>query len=239
MSAGLFFSHLVIWFFVYAVIGWLVESLYGLVMRRQLYNPGFLNGPYVPIYAVASLAIILVTGPFTTRPVWVFVVSVVFATVLEYFTHWLLEKMFQKKLWDYSDWSYNINGRVCLQMSLAFGVLGLLALYVVQPLLVSFTNWLPSLASVWLSVAVLVVMLFDFTVSLSSAIRLRFDVRHLRGSVEMAMAGLDEHLSDLKSASRDWLVRLKLLTNRAYRLNLRRLVKTFPVLGSSKRNNRP
>ena len=239
MDTGLIFSHLVIWFFAYAVIGWLVESLYGLVARRRLYNPGFLNGPYVPIYAVASLVLVPIVGLSVVSPVWVFVVGVIFATALEYFTHWVLEKMFQKKLWDYSDWPFNIKGRVCLQMSLAFGVLSLVALYLIQPLLVSFTNWLPGQVAVWLSVVILVVMFLDLAVSLGSVIRLRVDVRNLRGSVDVAMAGLDERLNALKTKSRSWLVRLRLLANRAYRLNLRRLTKTFPLLSGSKRNNRP
>jgi len=54
--------------------------------------------------------------------------------MVEYVLEILLEKIFHNKWWDYSSRPYNLNGRICLKNSFAFGVLAIVIIYFVTPL---------------------------------------------------------------------------------------------------------
>ena len=128
-------DNLIISFAVFSVLGYFAEVIYCSIPERRFVNRGFLYGPYLPIYGFGSLIVTIILDPVSQYPILVFLLSFLLTSVLEYFTSWLLEKLFSVKLWDYSKKRININGRVCLLNSTLFGLLGLFAEYAVQPLL--------------------------------------------------------------------------------------------------------
>ena len=56
-------------------------------------------------------------------------------TVMEYIIAFISEKFFCKRIWDYTNDFLNINGRVCLKMSIIFTILGLFLVFVVEPII--------------------------------------------------------------------------------------------------------
>lgn len=150
---------LFLYFFLYAVIGWSCEVVFCSIPKKKFINRGFLNGPYCPIYGVGAIIIVSVLGPYINDPVSVFFVAVVSTSILEYITSWAMEKLFHAKWWDYSNHTFNINGRVCLKNSLLFGVMGLALMYFVHPFVERFISrfspfWLEIIAT---SLAVLMI----------------------------------------------------------------------------------
>ena len=123
----------VLYFFAYSILGWACECLYCGIPARRFINRGFLEGPYCPIYGCGALIVILVLDPLKGHPLLLFLGAMIFTSVLEYVTSWLMEKLFHSKWWDYSERPFNINGRVCLLNSLLFGIMGLAVMYVVHP----------------------------------------------------------------------------------------------------------
>jgi len=89
------------WFFLYSAIGWIYESILCSVSEKRWINRGFLNGPYCPIYGFGAILNILILDE-TRNIVILFYFGAVTACTLEYFTSWLLEKLFQARWWDYS-----------------------------------------------------------------------------------------------------------------------------------------
>lgn len=149
------FSDLVLYFFLYSFIGWVMETILCSILEKHFVNRGFLNGPICPIYGCGVLLILLCLMPVKERiaTLWlalplVFVVGVVLASVLEYVTSWLMEKLFHARWWDYSTHKFNLNGRICLDTSLAWGVLSILLVYLIQPALASLVGMLYSLSAV-------------------------------------------------------------------------------------------
>ncbi len=128
-----------IWFVVYSFFGWVYESTYCTINERRWENRGFLYGPVCPIYGTGIIVMILVWqmaldhGEVMTW--WqVFLFSFFGSAVMEYVTHWTLEKLFHAYWWDYSNMPFNLNGRICLPASTLFGLCGLLVVYVLfQP----------------------------------------------------------------------------------------------------------
>ena len=63
-------------------------------------------------------------GDLRTEPVYLFFACMMAATVMEWITAKLLERLHRRKWWDYSGKKFNLNGYVCLQYSLLWGALG-------------------------------------------------------------------------------------------------------------------
>ena len=84
----------------------------------------------------------------TSDLIGLFLKAMIICSLLEYFTSYIMEKIFKTRWWDYSDRSYNINGRICLLNMLCFGMLGCLLMYIINPILtnillnISPTEWL-------------------------------------------------------------------------------------------------
>ncbi len=120
-------------FFIYSFFGWIYESTLVSVRTKTLVNRGFLNGPLIPIYGSGALTIYLALDPVREHLLFVFLAGIVLATVLEYVTSYVMELLFHARWWDYSHIRFNFQGRVCLGVSLFWGILAILLLYVFQP----------------------------------------------------------------------------------------------------------
>ncbi len=73
-----------------------------------------------------------ITNPLVALPT-IFMSGAVLATVIEYITSIAMEWLFDARWWDYSSFRYNIDGRVCLFVSLVWGGFALLFVYIIQP----------------------------------------------------------------------------------------------------------
>lgn len=154
-----------IYFFLYAMIGYVSEVAYCSIPLRKLVNRGFLHGPYLPIYGLGALLVVIPLMYFDTHPILVFLIAFLLTSTLEYMTSFLLEKIFNTKLWDYSKNFANINGRVCLLNSTLFGLMGLVATYWLHPQLVKAVAHIPDYVLHPLSSVLLLVISIDATSS--------------------------------------------------------------------------
>ena len=129
-----------LYFIIYSFIGWLMEVVLKSKDEHKFVNRGFLIGPICPIYGFGVLLIILLVGNSKSDLLAVFLKSILVCSVLEYFTSYFMEKLFHARWWDYSKNKYNINGRICLETMLPFGILSTLVIYVVHPLIIKFVS---------------------------------------------------------------------------------------------------
>lgn len=127
-------------FLIYSFIGWLAEVGAFLVSDKKFVNRGFMVGPVVPIYGTGGMLITLFLTKYYDEPVTLFCMAVIICSILEYFTSYLMEKLFKTRWWDYSNKKFNINGRVCLSNLVLFGIMGLVMIYLVNPFLISILN---------------------------------------------------------------------------------------------------
>ena len=131
---------LILFFFIFAFIGWSWEVLLFIFNDGVFVNRGALYGPWLPIYGVGCTLIILLTRfksfkKMLSNPILTFITIMALCTVIEYFTSLFLELTRGVKYWDYTGIFMNIHGRVCLEGALFFGLGGTLCVYIVAPLL--------------------------------------------------------------------------------------------------------
>ena len=71
-------------FFIYSIIGWIVETTYIAIRYKRWVDRGFLIGPYCPIYGVGSLGVIIYLTQYKENILTVFILGMVICSVLEY-----------------------------------------------------------------------------------------------------------------------------------------------------------
>lgn len=179
------YPQLVLYFSLYSFYGWICETAYCSVLDGRLVRRGFLSGPYCPIYGVGALLVIGLCRPLTPCPPLVFLLSMLLASLLEYFTGWLFENFLQMRLWDYSDHRFQLKGRVCLLNSTLFGFLGLAAVYLLHPVNQKLVLLLNPPAQKAAASALLSLFTLDFLRSLKTA-------SGLTGHLQALRQGLDE-----------------------------------------------
>lgn len=124
-------------FMIYSFLGWLLEVIRTMFYDKKFVNRGFLIGPYCPIYGFGVLGILFLIGENSKDILSVFLKSILICSVLEYLTSYLMEKIFNARWWDYSNRKFNINGRICLETMVPFGILGTLCFYFLNPFLIN------------------------------------------------------------------------------------------------------
>ena len=160
-------------FFVSAVLGWTMEVACKLVEFRRFINRGFLIGPYCPIYGVGAVAVTALLSRYADSPAMLFVMAIVICGALEYLTSYLMEKLFHARWWDYSQRRFNLNGRVCANTLIPFGLLGLVMIYLVKPFLFGLFAKIPPTALDWLCALLAAGLLTDCAISATVLSRIR------------------------------------------------------------------
>lgn len=155
-------SDLIWLFFIYSFAGWCIEVCYAAIRRRQFVNRGFVNSPLCPIYGFGAVLFALFLPELVSSPFFLFLGGTLLASVLEYGTGMLMEKIFHKKLWDYSGIRYNIGGYVCLRYALLWGLLAVLTISFVNPALCGLLRMIPSSITAILQWSALVLLALDF-----------------------------------------------------------------------------
>ncbi len=119
-------------FVFFSIIGFISEVIYCSLNKRK--SGKALYGPWCPLYGLGGLLIISVVSHVPENMFIIYLVSVLVSSFTEYLVSVILEMIFDMKWWDYSFKKFNLNGRICLENSLLFGVLGILIFYFYLPL---------------------------------------------------------------------------------------------------------
>jgi len=136
------FLNIFYFFVFYSFLGWLIESTFVSISQKRFVNRGFLDGPFCPIYGFGALTIILFVFPFHRQFLLFFLMSILVTSFIEYFTSWFFEKFFNVSWWNYSNKPLNINGRICLENCLYWGILSVLVLSFIHPYIIPLANFL-------------------------------------------------------------------------------------------------
>ena len=166
-------------FIIYSFAGWCMEVLISLVLRKKLINRGFLVGPICPIYGVGALLLSAVLDA-NEPPLVIFCVAFVGSAVLEYLASFVMERLFRVRWWDYTERPFNLNGRICLESILSFGIIGVLMLKLITPALIGLFQSLPPTILILSASIVFFTVLCDIALSLWLILNVRITV----GTVE-------------------------------------------------------
>ena len=158
-------------FFIYSFGGWVLETISATLKQRKFANRGLVNGPFCVLYGLTAIA--MTVGLQELRGIWLFIFATVYATVAEWVSGHLIEKAFKARWWDYSQRKFNINGRVCLENLVLFGLASCVIIYVTNPFIIKHLKMIPSMVQNVLIGALLAVHLVDNIVSYKIILNLK------------------------------------------------------------------
>lgn len=221
-------------FIVYSITGWIIEVIATYPDTKCFVNRGFLIGPYCPIYGNCAIAMIFLLHN-VTNPILLFVLSILICSVGEYVTSYTMEKIFHARWWDYSKNKFNLNGRICLVNSLAFGVLGFLLIKFVNPFVVGLITNLSSTMMNVLFYTILTLFIIDNVISFKVIFKIKnmsIKYVHLDNTKEITEK-VKKILSDNILAKRVF----KAFPNIKFRFNLKEKMKVLKDKAISIKNN--
>lgn len=152
-------------FFTYSILGWIMEVVLKLINEHKFINRGFLIGPYCPIYGYGVLLITILLKKYQDDILVTFVLSIIICGLLEYLTSYIMEKFFHARWWDYSQRKFNINGRICLETLIPFGILGCLIIYVTNPIILVVLGKIPNIFLHIISIILFLIYIIDNIIS--------------------------------------------------------------------------
>lgn len=205
-------NHYIWLFFIYSFIGWCVEVCWSAICRRRFVNRGFVSSPLCPIYGVGAVLFAVFLPELTKNPFFLFLGGLLLATMLEYATGMIMERIFKKKLWDYSHIKHNLSGYVCVRYSLLWGALALVTMLFVNPVLCGMLDMIPRPISL--------------VVQWTGAILLILDII----TTSMAILGMEITAKRLSQLSEGMHHTSKLLENKLTVSIQKRMQKSFPSI---------
>ena len=131
-------------FFFYAFLGWLLETSVAAIRKKHMVNRGFLNGPLCAIYGITAVFMTRYLYELQSSPVFLFLGCMIIATAAEWLAGHALERIGHGKWWDYSNKKWNMDGYICLQYSVLWGILGLLAMKIGNRLCFTVLHLIPA-----------------------------------------------------------------------------------------------
>ncbi len=204
------YYNLFLLFFIYSFLGYIVESIsVSLMEKKVVWNRGFLVGPYIPIFGTGAMTMILTLQKYKDDIVALFIMSMVVCLTIEYLCSLVAEKIFKLRWWNYSDKLFNINGRICLQNGILFGIGGVLIVKYVNTWIENLILLLPNSLMVTLSIILTIIFVSDTILSLHTVIKFNSSFKRY-------------------SADNTQEVKKKILEELQRNFLLNRLVKAFP-----------
>lgn len=148
-------------FCIYSILGWVIEVVFFFVKTGRYHKRGILNGMYCPLYGFAmavSTALLKNTESIFVQ----FCVCAVICVLFELITGIIFDRMLHHKMWDYTGIRGNIGGYICPAFAVIWGVLGVVAIQVINPVLLSTDRILVVISSV----GIIGIMAFDLFINI-------------------------------------------------------------------------
>lgn len=167
------FAELCWLFLIYSFIGWIMEAVIGSVKNHRFTNRGFSTGPFCPVYGIAGAIMELTLRELSASPIFLFIGCAAQATLLEWLTGKLLERLNRRKWWDYSGKKWNFDGYICLEYTLLWGILGMLSVRYINTWLIFLYQFIPQPIPLIITTVLTSFLVIDASLSLAAVLHLR------------------------------------------------------------------
>ncbi|WP_026884642.1 putative ABC transporter permease [Clostridium akagii] len=247
--------NVILYFTIYAFIGWCIEVVYAAIKTGEFVNRGFLNGPVCPIYGFGVVILIELITPIGNNLILIFIVSIIVTSLIEFITGFILEKLFNNRWWDYSQRSFNIKGYICLRFSLIWGLASVFVVKIIHTVIRDITKLIPILLGNIMLGVIITLLIIDMVAAVETV--LKFNVRlkkideisaRIKESSDTLAKEISKDSIEFKRKHEDELIAIKTkyddevdglkqnYNNLIARKNIlhRRLIRAFPNIRSNK-----
>lgn len=122
---GMNVYQLMVWFFIFSFLGWGMECIVIRKERGYWENRGFAKLPFCVIYGFGVFNACILFKPIEHNYIALYIAGAIGATIFEYLTAVVMQKLFGEVWWDYTYKKFNYKGILCLESTLGWGVVAL------------------------------------------------------------------------------------------------------------------
>lgn len=122
-----------LYFLLFSFLGWAMETIFALFNLGYFVKRGFLFGPICPIYGYGALMLIIFFNKYKKNNLKLFTYSAIIFSTFEYIVSYCLSALFQMNWWDYTNEFMNLNGRISIFYSFAWGIIAILFINYIYP----------------------------------------------------------------------------------------------------------
>lgn len=163
----------ILWlFFAYSFLGWILETVVAATKNRKFVNRGLVNSPFCILYGLATVFITIFSQGL--GGIWLYIGSVIVATLFEWIAGHLIEKIYHERWWDYSNMKWNVDGYISVPMSAVWGVLAYIAIRWGNGMLLKLFHLMPNIVEriiVWTLLGLLAIDVIATVIILSGRSR--------------------------------------------------------------------
>ena len=141
-------------FFIFSFIVFLFENVLN-IFTNDNFNSGVLYGPWTFIYGIGVLLMVIVYKFLQQyhlkkwkEVVLFYIIITIVMTLVEFSGGMLIETIFHRTYWDYTNMRFNYGKYICLEVSLLWGVLATMINYFALPWIDKFVKKIPILVSI-------------------------------------------------------------------------------------------
>ena len=189
----------------------MIEVSYHAVTMGKVVNRGFLNGPLCPVYGSGVLMVLMVvdlcgewfgfeTDLSRAKVIELFIIGIIFATLIELIAGFLLDQLFHARWWDYRDRRFNLNGYICLEFSIYWGLGIAFVLRVIQPVFENIVSSIPVRISWILLSTFYLIFIIDIVLTVLTILKLNKQLEKMR-DMEAAIQKLSGSMSEFIGTS--------------------------------------
>ena len=149
-------------FLLFSILGHILESIIYLFLDNNGYS-GIMYGPWTPVYGFGIIIIIIINKYLNKtklkglkKVISLYISSMILLSLIELIGGYLIEFLFHKKLWSYTNLKFHIGKYIALEISLIWGLCSLLYIYLVKPITDKIIKRIPYYITICISIFFLI-----------------------------------------------------------------------------------
>lgn len=172
-ASGLNIYKLLLILYIGSFVGVIIELLWCRVNKGYFESrSGLVYGPFNLLYGIGAVAITAGLYKYRNRSrALPFAAGMIIGSLVEYVCSWAQEMVFGSRSWDYTDYPFNLNGRICILYSIFWGVLGVFWLKNLYPRLAFLILKIPNKIGRIMTWVLLAFFVFNAAVSAIALLR--------------------------------------------------------------------
>lgn len=231
---GISIWKIFLYFIIYSILGFILETIFGLITKGVIESrKSFLIGPFCGIYGLGAVVMILSLKNVKKNNFSLFFGGFIVGSVVEYVVSWFGEVFLNVIWWDYSNIPFNINGRVCIEFSIIWGLLAIFLMTYCNPKVDNFINWLYNKFSIkYLKIIISCLIVFLFIDACVTGFALKMFFTRLVNDYKLDLANTDQYIEEYTNFYNN--PKIKEFVNKYFSNEV--ILKTFPNLKVTKQN---
>ncbi len=186
-----YFYNLLFYFMIYSFAGWCGEVIFATIRHGRFVNRGMLKGAYCPIYGFGLIIVIVCLSPLKSSWLSLFVFSALLTSALELVTGFVLDKLFNRKWWDYSNRRFNLGGYICPLFSVLWGAACVVIIKFIHPLVEALAGFIYKPVGIVILCLFYAVIITDVILTIPEIAKLKKDIKIIEILEKQITAGSD------------------------------------------------